>query len=279
MPKYTACSPDILGSPILITSTQRAVQDLLDGLKSPGLWLLLAWNDLEAKYRRTILGTFWQTLTMAAYIVGLAVVFSTIRQRNMENFLLYLAAGFTGFSLITGFLGSGVSAFHRGVALLKAYDLPASIHVFRTVANEYILFAHSFVIMAAVWIYTGTWPTVFTLLIIPAAVLLFFLGIGVVLCMGLLGARFRDVSPATTTLVSFMFLVTPIFWLRSDLGDRAWVADYNPLYHATNLIRAPLMGEAPDPINWYVCLGMAAVSLIFGILGFIRYRRQLVYWL
>lgn len=263
----------------MITSTQRAAQDLLTGLRSPRIWLLLAWQDLEAKYRRTILGTFWQTLTMAAYIAGLAVVFSTLRQRNMENFILYLAAGFTGFSLITGFLTGGVGAFHRGEALLKAYDLPASLHVFRTVSNEFILFGHSLAIMAAVWIYTESPPTLYTLLLLPASALMFVLGIGVVLCMGLLGARFRDVSPATTTVTSFMFLVTPIFWLREDLGDRVWVVDYNPLYHATNLIRRPLMGEAPDPINWYVCAGLAAASLILGVAGFLRHRRQLVYWL
>ena len=263
----------------MIKSTNRAVEDLLAGLRSPRLWVLLAWNDLEARYRRTILGTFWQTLTMAAYIVGLAVVFSTIRAQNMENFLVYLAAGFTGFSLITGFLGSGVGAFHRGEALLKSYDMPASIHVFRSVVNEYILVGHSMILIAGVWIYTSTLPTAYTLLLIPAVALLFLVGVGVVLCMGLLGARFRDVTPATTTLISFMFLVTPIFWRREDLGDRAWIADYNPLYHATNLIRRPLMGEAPDPLNWYVCLGLAAGGLLVGVLCFVRYRRRLVYWL
>lgn len=263
----------------MISSTQRAVQDLLTGLRSPRIWFLLAWNDLEAKYRRTILGTFWQTLTMAAYIVGLAVVFSTLRTRNMENFILYLAAGFTGFSLISGMLSSGVSAFQRGQALLKAYDLPASIHVFRTVVNEYILLAHSVVIMVAVWIYTGAPPTLYTLLVFPAAALLFLVGVGSVMCVGLLGARFRDVGPAMTTLMSFMFLVTPIFWVREDLGDRVWVVDYNPIYHAMNLIRRPLMGEAPDPVNWLVCGGLAVATLLIGFVSFLRYRRQLVYWL
>lgn len=263
----------------MITSTQRAVQDLLTGLRSPSIWFLLAWNDLEAKYRRTILGTFWQTLTMAAYIVGLTVVFSTIRQRGMENFILYLAAGFTGFGLMSGFFTSGTSAFHRALPLLRAYDLPASIHVFRAVVNEYILFGHSIVIMAAVWIYTGVWPTLYTLLLFPAAALLFVAGVGCVMCTGLLSARFRDVAPAVQTLVSFLLLVTPIFWVREDLGDKVWVADFNPMYHAMNLIRRPLMGEAPDLINWYVCGGIAVVSVILGLYGFIKYRRQLVYWL
>jgi lipopolysaccharide transport system permease protein len=274
------CRPQsrLSGPEPLTTSTQRAAQDLLDGLRSYKVWLLLAWTDLEARYRRTILGTFWQTLTMAAYIVGLAVVFSTLRNRN-EGFLLYLAAGFTGFSLITGFLNSGVAAFNRGNAMLQAYGLPASLHVFRTVVNEYILFAHSIVIMVAVWIYTGTLPNLFTLLLVPAVVLMFLAGIGLVLCVGLLGARYRDVAPAVATLTSFLFLVTPIFWMREDLGDRVWVVDFNPLYHAMNLIRRPLMGEAPDLINWYVCGGIAVGSLVIGVLGFLRFRRQLVYWL
>lgn len=248
-------------------------------MRSPRLWLLLAWSDLEARYRRTILGTFWQTLTMAAYIVGIAVVFSTIRVRNMEHFILYVATGVAGFSLISGFLVSGATAFQRGEAILKAYDLPASVHVFRTVVNEFILFGHSLLIVVCVWIYLGVMPTLQTLLIIPAIALLFLGGVGTVMCFGLLGARFRDVSPAVSTLMSFMFLVTPVFWLRSDLGDKAWVADVNPLYHVINLVRAPLMGHAPDPMNWYVCIGLTAASLILGGLAFLRYRRQLVYWL
>jgi ABC-type polysaccharide/polyol phosphate export permease len=133
--------------------------------------------------------------------------------------------------------------------------------------------------MIGVWIYTGSYPNMNTLLIVPVSALLFFLGVGITLCMGLLGARFRDVFPAVTTITSFMFLVTPIFWSRDDLGDRVWVADYNPLYHAMNLVRRPLMGEIPDPANWYVCIGLAIGSLTIGIAAFLRYRRQLVYWL
>lgn len=263
----------------LITSTQRAAQDLMTGIRSPRLWLLLAWSDLEARYRRTILGTFWQTLTSAAYIVGLTVIFSTIRGHHANDFILYIAAGYTGFSLISGFLLSGSTAFQRGDPILKAFDLPASIHVFRAVTNEYILFAHSVVIMVAVWIYAGFIPNLNTLLIIPVILLLFVGGSGLAMTLGLLGARFRDVTPTITTLTSFMFLVTPIFWRREDLGEMSWVADYNPFYHVVNLVRAPLMGEAPDPMNWAVCAGMAIISVGIGVMGFLRYRRQLVYWL
>lgn len=248
-------------------------------MRSPRLWVLLAWNDLEAKYRRTILGTFWQTLTSAAYIVGLAVIFSTIRLRNTENFILYLAAGYTAFSLFSGFVGAGASAFTRGRSLLVAYTLPASIHVFRAVTNEYIMLAHSLAIMVGVWIYTGVWPTLYTLLLIPALILMFVAGWGIVMTFGLLGSRFRDVAPAVSTATSFLFLVTPIFWRREDLASKVWIVDFNPFYHAVNLIRRPLMGEAPDPVNWYVCGGIAAVMVTIGVLGFLRYRRQLVYWL
>ena len=67
--------------------------------------------------------------------------------------------------------------------------------------------------------------------------------------------------------------------MRSDLGDKLWVVDANPIYHVVNLIRAPLMGHAPDPINWIVCGSVAALSLLIGLVGFINYRRLLVYWL
>lgn len=263
----------------MITSTQRAVGDLLAGLRSPRVWLLLAWTDLEARYRRTILGTFWQTLTMAGYILGLAFVFGAIRGRDLHDYLLYLAAGITAWQLIVGFVAEGASTFFRGANLLRAYNLPASLHIFRVVVNNYITFAHGLVILILVYFYTGNVPNLYTLWVIPAIILFFFMGIGIVMCMGLLGARFRDVDPAVATLMSFLFIMTPIFWQREDLTTRQWIADYNPFYHLVQLIRSPIMGEAPSLTNWSVGLSICVVSLVVGTYSFIRHRQQITYWL
>ena len=263
----------------MATSTQRAAHDLWAGFKSPRIWLLLAWYDLEARYRRTILGPLWHTLTMAGWIVGLAVIFSTVRYRDDDGFLLYLSAGVTGWTLLAGMLGEGSSAFQRGGNLLATYDLPASVHIFRSVMNQLIMFAHTLVVMAGILIYTGTGLTLHSLMIIPAVGLYFVFGVGATMCLALLGARFRDVSPALGAALAFMFLVTPVFWRKESLGDRMWIADYNPLYHLLEVIRAPLMGQPAAPVSWGVAVVLAIGLTAVGTLAFMRFRRVLNYWI
>ena len=263
----------------MATSTQRAVHDLWAGLKSPRIWLLLAWYDLEARYRRTILGPLWHTLTMAGWIIGLAVIFSTIRYRSDETFLVYLSAGVTGWTLLAGILSEASTAFQRGANLLSTYDLPASVHIFRSVTNQLIMFAHTLVVMAGILIYTGTALTPYSLLLIPALGLYFVFGVGATMCLALLGARFRDVAPALGAMLAFLFLVTPVFWRRESLGDRTWIADYNPLYHVLEIIRSPLMGVPADPASWGVATALAIGLTAVGTLAFVRFRRVLNYWI
>ncbi len=63
------------------------------------------------------------------------------------------------------------------------------------------------------------------------------------------------------------------------LGNRRFIADYNPLYHFINLIRAPLLGETPALLSWMV----ASLMLIFGgalsLLLFARFRSRIAYWI
>ena len=173
----------------MIDASKRALTDLKSGFLTPRLWLMLSWNDLEARYRRTILGPFWHTLTLAGWIVGITILFSTIRYRDDPTFLPYVAAGIITYAFIAGLLNEAASAYQRGEVILRAYDLPASIHIFRSVIGQFIMAGHSLGVFVLVAIYSSTYPTIATLLIIPAVAIYFALGVGWTLCVSLLGAR------------------------------------------------------------------------------------------
>lgn len=258
--------------------SQRALDDLVRGAKSFRVWTLLAHDDLQARYRRTVLGPFWQTILHAGMIIGLTILFSNVLKRPVNEFLLYVTAGVTGWTLITGLLLEGSTAFSRGQPLIQAYDLPASLHVFRVVLNQMIVFAHNLVVYAGVILFTQMWPTPSLLLLAPGLTVIFLAGVGWALVFGLLGARFRDVTPAIGAATTILFLLTPIFWHRADIENAPWFVDYNPLYHLLELVRQPLMGGYATPANWAAGLAVAAASLVVGAYAFVAYRRQISYW-
>src|SRR5437879_8406258 len=67
-----------------LDATQR---DLLSALKDWPLWTMLGWNDIRQRYRRSTLGPFWITLSMATFIGVLGVIYSRIFHVDVEIYL------------------------------------------------------------------------------------------------------------------------------------------------------------------------------------------------
>jgi lipopolysaccharide transport system permease protein len=71
---------------------------------------------------------------------------------------------------------------------------------------------------------------------------------------------------------------TPIMYLRESLGESAWIADINPLYHLLELVRAPLLGGPPSMLSWEVAIATAVVGTGLALALLVRTSRRLVFW-
>lgn len=256
-----------------------AVRDFANGFTRVHAWALLAWDDVRGRYRRTMLGPLWLTLSHALFVIGLALSFSIILDQPLDEYFVYLAAGMTVWIFIANSLNEGPTIFQRGQNLLYSYDLPASIHIFRAVLGQSITFAHHMLVYLGALIFVSNVTNLNTLWAIPAMAVLLIAAAGWSTILALLGARFRDLAPAVTAVTQMMFMLTPIFWERAHLDDAQWFALFNPFYHLIEVLRAPLLGRPPDPLNWAVALSVAAVLSLAGVALYARARRNLSYWL
>jgi hypothetical protein len=68
-------------------------RDLLSALWAWPLWTMLGWNDIRQRYRRSTLGPFWITLSMAMFIGILGVIYSRIFHVDVEVYLPFLLPG------------------------------------------------------------------------------------------------------------------------------------------------------------------------------------------
>jgi ABC-type polysaccharide/polyol phosphate export permease len=77
--------------------------------------------------------------------------------------------------------------------------------------------------------------------------------------LALLTTRWRTLIHLVPVVVPVLFLFTPIVWMTKNLGDHQWIADLSPFFHYVQMVRAPLMGEWPEPLSWFVtCGGLVA---------------------
>jgi ABC-type polysaccharide/polyol phosphate export permease len=107
------------------------------------------------------------------------------------------------------------------------------------------------------------------------AVNLFWMG----LLLAITGARYRDAYPIVGAAIQVAFFVTPVMWPASLLTTNSWFAEANPLHHLIQVVRGPLLGEAPPLTSWAIASALAVAGTLMAVLLFRRVLRRIIYWL
>jgi len=148
----------------------------------------------------------------------------------------------------------------------------------RCVFSNLLVFGHNLliVVLVLVWFRPGR-PALY--LFAPVGVALVAAnGIWQGMLLGLFCARFRDIPQVVSSLVQVAFFLTPVMWRIEALGDGAWIAQVNPLFHELEMIRAPMLGRGPAAISWIVVLSMTAAGYLVMLAAFGRFRARVAYW-
>jgi ABC-type polysaccharide/polyol phosphate export permease len=265
------------GSPL--RAVAFGFSDLVSGLADWRLWTMLGWNDVRQRYRRSAIGPFWITLSMATFVLLLGFIYAKIFSMDVGMHLPYVAGGLIAWGIISGSMVDACTAFTEGGGILKQIRMPFSLFILRTVWRAFIIFLHTVVLMLPIWLYFGTAVNVQTLLVIPGLVLVIINQVWMATIIAVLSTRFRDVAQLVATAIQIAMLATPIMWPVNVLSHAHYIADLNPFYHLVELIRAPLLGEAPAALSWTVVAGMIVAG--YGSAAYLlgRSTTRIVYWL
>lgn len=274
-------------SPVLVLSASEqarapiaaAVRDVVVGARLATLWGTMGWLDIRQRYSRSVMGPFWVTLTLAAFVGGLGVTYGALFRIPLDQYLPYLTIGMVVWTLISTFLLDGCNVFIAAQVAIKQMPAPLTVHVYRLIWRALIIFAHNALIIAVVLLF---YPAHAASGLVPALLGLAVLcvnGFGFALTLGTIATRFRDIPPLMTNLVQTLFFVTPVLWKAENLGDRGAIALGNPFFHLIELVRAPLVGAPLPALSWAVALGFTAVNLLVALLLYARFRWRIPYWL
>src|SRR5579883_2337961 len=78
-----------------------ALRDMKDGLRKWRVWMMLAYQDIKLRYRRSVLGPFWITLSMAITVYSMGFLYSHLFHTNLEQYYPFLVAGMLSWALIS----------------------------------------------------------------------------------------------------------------------------------------------------------------------------------
>jgi ABC-type polysaccharide/polyol phosphate export permease len=255
-----------------------AAKDFEDGISSIHVWPTLGWLEIKQRYRRSVLGPFWLTISTGALIGGMGPLYGRLFGLEISTYFPFLAIGFVVWLFLAGIITDACMAFISAEGYIKQMKLPFTVHILRMVWRNLIIFAHNAVIALLVMLF---WPPAVTwhLLLIPPAVLFIAInGIWIGLSLGLLCARFRDIPQIVGSLVQVAFFLTPVMWHASMLGRNQWAVAWNPFYHFLEVVRSPLVAAATNWFSWAVVLGITGIGYAAAFLLFARFRARIAYW-
>lgn len=255
-----------------------AVEDISRGLRLWRLWSKLGWNDILQRYRRSLLGPLWLTMSMAIMVVALGVVYAQIFRVSLQDFMPFLCVGMLVWGLLSSLLSEAGMLFAGSESFIKQVRLPYSTYVFRFVWTRIIIFAHNFVIYFGILAYFRLWPGGVAIYALPAFAVLVLNGVCAVTTLGILSARFRDIPQIVVSLVQILFLVTPIMWKPELLSGRDALMTFNPVFHLIELVRAPLLGEWPKSTSISAVAAITVINMAVAGLLFMRFRSRIAYW-
>jgi ABC-type polysaccharide/polyol phosphate export permease len=248
---------------------------------SSNLWLTLGWQDVRQAYRRSALGPFWLTIGMAVQITTMGLVFGLIFKTELADYLPFLATSLIFWGLISSSISDGCTSFISSEAMIKQLNLPHYQYVIRTVWRNIISTGHNLVILPLVLIIFWNFPGWPLLIFIPGLLILIANISWVVWLLGIASARFRDMPPIVSSVMTIAFYLTPVMWYPELIGNNTLshiLLGLNPFYHWLQIVRLPVMGQWPTLENWGLASLSAGIGWLITIAVYKKYRDKIAYW-
>lgn len=230
-------------------------------------------RNLEGRYRNTVLGFLWHFVVPILTIALYYVVFTEIKARPIEDFVLYLSIAIFPLNFISSCLhGRALMANRKFIT--KMYFPREMVILAETIAN----FISFLIIYAFIFVYALIERPIMNLdilLLLPLVLLVTFVfGYGCSLIFSTISVLFTDFIHLINPMISLLIWITPTFFLISDVsGLLASIVWYNPLtYFVESFHHILYFGIFNE---WYLLISMsviAAVMFVVGSMFFNRYK-------
>jgi ABC-type polysaccharide/polyol phosphate export permease len=260
---------------------ESAADDLLRGIQKRELWGRLGWLDVRRRYRRTTIGPFWNSITLAVYVLTVGTVGAAIWHQDIYDYLPFLVSGMVVWTFVSAIITDSCNVFISGQSLFRNIRFDYSVLAYALVWRNFLVLLHNFAVYFLVVLVLKPSLLNFTaLLALPGLALVLLNGVWVAMLLGIVCLRFRDVPPVISSALQIAMLITPLFWPADTLsGIKRFVfVELNPLYHVVDIVRGPLIGRVPEAVSYAVVVALAIGGWLLTYAVFKRFRKRIAYW-
>jgi len=238
-----------------------------------------AWTETRARYRRSVLGPLWITLGTLIGSLGLAFVWATILNSNVDEFIPYITIGIVLWQVVSGAITEAAGNFYRNITTFQERPMSPYFFSYQLTFKGLVSLAHSLPFIILILVAMGTDLRGTELWAIPGILILFGHIFWITHLIAFLGARYRDLDPMLSNLMPIIFFLTPILYDAERLGDFRFLADFNPFTYLIDVVRGPLIGVAPDFRVYGTLLAVLLIGIWLSVFFNHKIGRKLLHWM
>lgn len=239
-------------------------------------------KDFKLKYRRSVLGILWSLLNPLLMMIVMAAVFSYMFRFQIEHFPVYLILGSIMFDFMSRSTTGAMASIIESQALIKKVRIEKIIFPLENVVFELINFGLALIAAGVVMAYFQVAPSIHALWGLPfVVVMVTVFSVGLSLLISALSVFFRDVMHLWGVLITAWTYMTPLFYPYEMLeGWMQTIMQFNPMFHYVTFLRDVMMWNTnPGPMECAICLGMAVVTLLIGLIVFRKTEHKFILYI
>lgn len=254
------------------------LQDFMKASSQYRIWLHLGLLEVKQRYRRSVLGPWWISISMLIFVAVMSVIFSRLFAQSLPQYMTFFTSGFLLWTFVSSCINESTDIFRMNSGFIKQINLPYNLYILKFLTKHVSFIAHNFIVYFLVIGFFKFNPGWVGLLAIPGVLLLIVNMYWVSLLVAVVSTRFRDMVPIINSAVQIMFFVTPISWMPKLLGETSIIVKLNPLVYLLDVARLPLQGIAPSMNTWALAIVIACLGVIISLAVFNSVRSRIPFW-
>src|ERR1700759_129675 len=139
---------ELRGNPGFAARNRLAVEDVRNGTHLLRLAWKLGWLDIRLRYRGSMLGPLWLTLSTGIMVGALGFLYARIFQIDVQSYLPYLALSMVLWGFLSTVVAESCTAFTESEGIVRSVRIPFFLFATRVLIRNVLVLAHNVLVIA-----------------------------------------------------------------------------------------------------------------------------------
>jgi lipopolysaccharide transport system permease protein len=238
------------------------------------LLYLLVWRNIKIRYKQTVLGAAWAVIPAVMTMVVFTLIFGHLAHLASDGspYALFSYCALVPWTYFSNAVTAASTSLVENERLVTRVYFPRLLVPLSAALSGLLDLVVAFLLLVALALAFGVFPTVRILAIPPLVVLTAAAAFAVGMALAALNVFYRDVRYVIAFLLQFWLFATPVAYSSSIIPD-AWRPLYglNPMAGVVDGFRWAMLERAPAP---GITLVMSVVSVAILLTAGLYYFRR-----